>query len=113
MASVELTVEQIVDAARQLADDDRVRLIAALVEKPKGDAARHVLEQLRDQFRMEPKRQQRMSALLAKGNEGKLTPQERAELDELVDEFQQRSLDLAQAVAQSRNHAPRGRSRCS
>ncbi len=42
MASVELTVEQIVDAARQLADHDRVRVIAALVEEPKSDLAQAV-----------------------------------------------------------------------
>lgn len=100
MATVELTFEQIVDAARQLPDEDRLHLIEKLVQHSCGDRTRAALEALRPQFEMPQPAQRRMSALLAKSNAGAITAKEQEELAGLIDDFQQRSLELAEAVSE-------------
>ncbi|MDA1052083.1 MAG: hypothetical protein O3C40_16580 [Planctomycetota bacterium] len=99
MATIQLTLEQIVDAAQQLPDEDRVHLISALVQHSRGKKAREALEELRPRFGMPQPAQRRMSALLAKSNGGTITAKERAELATLIGDFQQRSLELAEAVS--------------
>lgn len=108
MATIELTLEQIVDAAQQLPDGDRLHLISQLVQHSRGDNTHAALEQLRPQFEMPPLAQRRMSALLAKGDAGTITAKERVELTDLIDDFQQRSLELAEAVSERVTGASRG-----
>lgn len=102
MVVVELTREQLCDALRQLPERERIQLIAELLSEtngfPQGDEARKLFKRLRGKYRMSPKDEQRTSDLLAKGNEGTLTAKERRELDALLDESQERMLELALAV---------------
>lgn len=102
MAIVELTREQLCGAVRQLPERERIELIAELLSEtngfPQGDEARKLFKRLRGKYRMSPKDERRTSQLLAKGNEGTLTAKERRELDALLDESQERTLQLALAV---------------
>ena len=59
--------------------------------KRRGQAARR----LRGTFRMPARQRKRMSALLAKGNDGTLTAEESQELNALVDQFERQTLDMA------------------
>ncbi len=99
MATIELTLEQIVDAAQQLKDGERLHLISELVNRNRRKEATKAVEELRPQYEMPRKTQRRMSVLLTRSNEGVITAAERSELATLVDEYQQRSLELAQAVS--------------
>ncbi|MDA1018211.1 MAG: hypothetical protein O3A00_27615 [Planctomycetota bacterium] len=105
MPRVELTFEQISKAASGLSAEDRERLRSILIAEseciPKGDRARQAFDELRDSFRMEPKRERRMSHLLRKSGEKKLTLSERRELDDILDDVNNRMFDLADAVFQS------------
>lgn len=93
MATVELTIEQILTAVRQLSPKELDRLkneigssggppMPGQLSTPKG---------------------KRMSQLLIKGNEGKLTEAESRELDRLVEDFEERTLDMARALKRSSN----------
>lgn len=102
MPTVELTVEQIVDAVRQLPKEDRQHVLAELIadagEIPKGEKALQQFKRLRDDFRMPSRQEQRLSDLLAKGNQGALTKKVQQQLDELLDASHQRTMELAIAV---------------
>ena len=56
---------------------------------------------LRPEHRMTKKQRLRMSALLAKGNAGGLSAEEKKELDNLVEEFEKNTLELARAIAEA------------
>ena len=102
MAVVELTREQLCDAVRQLPQRERIELLAEVLSEtnafPHGDEARKLFKRLRGQYEMSPQDERRTSELLAKTNEGTLTAKERRELDALLDEGQERTLQLALAV---------------
>ncbi|MDA1018337.1 MAG: hypothetical protein O3A00_28265 [Planctomycetota bacterium] len=91
-------------------DEDRLQLITELVRHCRGKKAREALEELRPRFEMPQQAQQRMSALLAKSNVGTITAKERAELATLIDDFQQRSLEMAEAVSDRVTSASRRQS---
>jgi hypothetical protein len=103
MPTVELTVEQIVDAVRQLPEKDRQYVMTRLIsgEIPKGEEAILRFQRLGSQFRMTPKQEQRLSELLAKGGERSLTKSDQRELDVLLDLSHQRTMELALAVMSS------------
>lgn len=106
MATVELTVEQILDAIRQLPESERRRIVAEIEHvSPSGasvsDQMERTVQKLRSRFRMNPADRKRMSELLRKATEGKLTGEESGELDRLVDDFEQRTLEMAEALVEA------------
>ncbi len=101
MATVELTLEQLREAIIQLPEPQRRRLLDDIQRLPSPDAARGMAQQVRGTFRMNAKDRARMSELLEKGNDGKLTAAESKELNSLVDEFEERTLQMARALAKS------------
>ncbi len=101
MATVELTLEQLRDAIIQLPDSQRQRLLEDIERIPAAEDARRMASELRGTFRMNAHNRARMSELLAKGNEGTLSAAESRELNALVDEFEQRTLQMARAVVRS------------
>jgi hypothetical protein len=52
-----------------------------------------------------------MSELLNRGNAGALTTEERVELNRLVDEFEQKTLELAHAIIEAAKLPRPGRAR--
>lgn len=108
MAVVDLTYEQILKAARQLPERQRKELVKSLEASTLAEQARTALRRLRGAYRMGPKKRKHMSVLLQKGNAGTLTADEKAELNCLVDEFQDKSLALARAVAAAVGGGPAG-----
>lgn len=103
--TVELNAGQIVDAFRQLPAKDRQYVIDQLLSDignvPRGEKAIERFDELRDSFRMDSKKERRLSTLLAKSNEGPLAKREQQELDTLLDESQERTLQLTLAVITS------------
>ena len=101
MATVELTVEQLREAIIQLPEPQRQQLLDDIQRMPGADAARRAARDVRGTFRMDAKVRARMSELLEKGNEGKLTTAESKELNSLADQFEERTLQMARALARS------------
>jgi hypothetical protein len=101
MPLIELSLEQILEAVIQLPRQQRDQLVADIQKFPQGEQAREAFADLRSKFTMPAKKQQRISLLQSKANEGTLTAKEQADLDQLVVECEQRTLDLAHAVARS------------
>ncbi|MGH7202168.1 MAG: hypothetical protein ACREJB_16305 [Planctomycetaceae bacterium] len=101
MAMVELTYEQIINAARQLPEDQRRQLAGELQRLPTREEALEASDRLGGQFRLPAAKQKRMSTLLAKGNEGTLNPEESRELDRLIEEYETRRLEFVRAIAGS------------
>jgi len=66
------------------------------------EEARAAAQQMRNTFRMPAHQRKRSEKLLAKGNEGTLTPEESRELDVLVDQFEGKTLKLARELARPR-----------
>jgi hypothetical protein len=100
MATVDLTLEQILDAVEQLSPMERKRLQRELNrwESSNAPASRK---------RMPRRQTKRMSELLLKANAGALTAAEDAELNALVDEFETLTLAAAEAWSQGKNSAER------
>jgi hypothetical protein len=101
MATVELTLEQLRDALLQLSESQRRQLLEDLQRLPTAAEARAAAQHMRSTFRMPALQRKRMSALLAKGNDGTLTAAESRELDALVAQFERQTLDLARALTRS------------
>ena len=95
MATVELTLEQLRDAILQLPEPQRRQLLEDIKRLPTTDEARAAAQRVRGTFRMPARQRKRMSALLAKGNNGTLTAEESRELNALVDQFERKTLDMA------------------
>lgn len=107
MAVVELTPEQITEAVRQLGDDDRLQVLRELIGKPNRDAVLRAADRLRPKFRLPADRQRRLSSLQRKANAGTLKKNERAELDALCDEANQRTLEMARELVSEAAAIPR------
>jgi hypothetical protein len=99
MAAVELTFDQILEAVRRWPPSQRKSLLKAIEALPTSEKARAAAQRLRGKYRMGIKKRQRMSHLLSKGNAGTLTAGERDELDGLVEEFERKTLAMAQTRA--------------
>ncbi|MBI4603303.1 MAG: hypothetical protein HY721_15220 [Planctomycetes bacterium] len=98
MATVELTLEQLLDAVQQLPPPQRKRLIQQMESLPTPAEARRAARRLRGRYRLSASRRKRLSELLLKGNSGALTSRANKELQRLAMEFEQRTLEMAQAV---------------
>ena len=107
MAAMKLSFDEILQAARRLPKTQRDRLVEALAGRPTPEKVRAAARSLRGTYRMDPNRRRRMSSLLHKGNQGKLTADEKTELDHLVGEFQTRTLEMAEALVETCDPASR------
>ena len=101
MATVELTLEQLRDALLQLPESQRQQLWADMTRLCAAEEARVAAQRVRGMFRLPARQRKRMSALLAKGNDGTLTDQESQALDVLVDQFEQQTLAMTRALTRS------------
>jgi hypothetical protein len=99
MPTIQLTFEQVVEAVRQLPEGDRRRLLREVTSPPNPKTVHAAAQRLRKKYQAKPKRQQRMSELLAKGNAGTLTAEEGLELDRLVEDFERRAVAMAEELA--------------
>jgi hypothetical protein len=99
MATVDLTLGQIVDAVRQLPKSQRQFLLEEIAKIPSAEEAHATARRVRGTYRMDARKRKRMSKLLLKGNSGTLTDSESEELDRLVDEFESKALQMARAIA--------------
>ena len=99
MPSIQLTFEQVVEAVRQLPEGDRRRLLSVVSSRPSPAAVRAAANQLRKKHQARPRQQRRMSELLAKGSNGALTADESCELDQLVEDFERRTVAMADELA--------------
>ena len=99
MATVDLTIEQILGAVEQLSPAERQRLQHEMMrfESPTKPA--------QAAKRMPRRRTKRMSELLLKANSGTLTSADDAELNALVDEFESLTLANAEALVHSKDVA--------
>ncbi|HVC92345.1 MAG TPA: hypothetical protein VND64_01580 [Pirellulales bacterium] len=119
MATVDLTLSQIIDAVRQLPAAQRERLLKEIVGLPEPDTARRAAQRIRGTYRLPTAQRRRMSELLVKGNAGTLTAVESDELDHLVDEFERKTLEMAESLAaaakaeKKQNHSSQKRRRSS
>src|SRR5262245_41630884 len=102
MATVELTLKQLREAIVQLPKPQRQKLLAELERTPTADEARDEARRLRPTFRLTARQRERMTELLAKGNEGALTTEESRELDALVDQFEHKTLAMARELTRPR-----------
>jgi hypothetical protein len=96
-----MTLEQVLKAARQLTDEERVELVCRLFGPSGCDERDADLERVRSQFEMPARMQRRMSILVAKSRDRTIRPTERKELDRLVDDFRDRAVAMARAAARS------------
>ena len=101
MATVELTLEQLRDAIIQLPEPQRRQLLEDIQRLPTTEEVRAAAQRMRSTFRTPTRQRKRMSALLAKGNNSKLTAEESRELDVLVDQFERKTLDMACELTRS------------
>jgi hypothetical protein len=97
MATVELTLKQILGAVEQLSPAERKRLQRELTRYESSAKPAHPVKRM-------PRRQaRRMSELLLKANSGALTSAENAELNALVDEFESLTLASAKTLADAKD----------
>lgn len=101
MPTIQLTFEQMVDAVRQLPERDRRRLLSEVAPQSDPERLRETASRLRKKYQASPRKQKRMSDLLAKGSAGELTPQESRELEQLVDDFERRTVAMTEELAAS------------
>ena len=99
MAAVELSLAQLRDALLQLPEPQRRQLLEDLQRLPTSEEVREAARRMGGTFRRPARQRKRMSALLAKSNDGTLTAEESQELDALVDQFEQQTLDMARALS--------------
>ncbi len=95
------TLEQILDAVRHLPESQRAKLLQEIGALPYAEEALVAAQRLRGKYRMSKQKRERMAKLLAKGNAGMQTPAEKAAADELVAEFEQKTLELARALTRT------------
>lgn len=96
MATVDLTLEQILGAVEQLSPAERTRLQREMTRLESST------EPARSATRMPRRKTKRLSELLLKGNSGTLTSDEDVELNALVDEFESLTLANAEAMVRDR-----------
>jgi hypothetical protein len=99
MPTIQLTFDQVVEAVRQLPEGDRRRLLSAVGLPPKGERPRAVAGRLRKKYQAKPKQQKRMSEPLVKGSAGTLTAEENRELNLLVEDYERRTVEMANGLA--------------
>ncbi len=107
MPTITLTVEQLVDAVKQLTPQEWERFERQLTALRRASSD-NGSESLRQQagYKFPARVQRRLSRLLAKQREAELSAAERAELDALLEEYDRRLVEKAEV-----RHALRQRSR--
>lgn len=108
MPTITLTVEQLVDAVKQLTPQEWERFerqIAALRRKRSNNGSDTDSLRRKADYKFPARTQRHLSSLLAKQREEGLSPTERAELDNLLAEYDSRLVEKAEA-----RHALRQRS---
>ncbi len=98
MATSNMTMDQIFQAARRLPESKRRVLLKRLEELPQEDAVLAAANQLRSRYRLAPKQRKRLGVLSAKGKDGTLSTAEWRELAHLVDEMRGNWVEFAKAV---------------
>jgi hypothetical protein len=99
MPTIQLTYEQVVEAVRQLPAGERRRLLSEVTMRPDPKVLQARTARLRKKYQAKPKQQKRMSELLAKGGAGTLTAAESRELDQLVEDYERRTVAMAEELA--------------
>jgi hypothetical protein len=97
----ESTIEQLLGALEQLSPQELMAFEEQFFEmKRQRIAALADEEALQQQiaYRFPKRKKQRVRALLSKSNAGVLTQAEKLELDALIEEFEQKSLEKAEAM---------------
>lgn len=97
MATVDLTLQQILDAVEQLSPAEKKRLQRELDRSEVADKLDVGIKQ------MPRRRARRMSELLLKANAGEFTSKEDTELGALVDDFESLTLENAQALLEGKS----------
>lgn len=95
------TMEQLLDELERLSPQELMEFEEKFFEFKHQRIASLADEKVLQQqvgYRFPKKKKQRMRALLSKNNAGIITQAERLELDELIEEFEQRSLEKAEAM---------------
>lgn len=106
MPTIQLTFEQVVEAVRQLPERDRGRLLREVSPQADPQGLHAAASRLRKKYQASPKKRRRISDLLAKGSAGELTAKESRELDQLVDDFERRTVAMAEELAATCGIAP-------
>jgi hypothetical protein len=99
MANVK--VQDVLDAARQLTPRQRGRVLDELQRMATSDEALKVARRLRGKYKLPPPKQRRLSRLLRKNNEDRLTAAETSELQKLLEECDSRSLAMADELVRT------------
>jgi hypothetical protein len=86
-------------------------LVQDLTGEPARAEARKIARRLRPAFRLSPKKEKRLSLLLAKGNAGTLTASETEEVDALVREVESNMVEYAKEVDSTIKHRGRANGR--
>lgn len=95
------TVEQLLDGIKRLAPQELIEFEEKFFEIKQQRIASLADEKVLQQqiaYRFPEKKKQRMRVLLYKNNAGTITQAEKFELDELIEEFEQKSLEKAEAM---------------
>lgn len=95
------TVQHVLDAARQLTPRQRERVIDELQRMASREEAIKAARRLRRKYRLPPAERKRLSDLLQRNAEGLLTADEHRELETFVDEYEQRSLAMAEELVRT------------
>ena len=101
MPTVELDLTQLANAAQQLSASELRAFLRELSKVSRTQFGQQREERaLRSAVtsRLPVRKQRQLSALVNKGKAGDLTPEGRAQLDALIDEVEQRTLEGAEAM---------------
>lgn len=101
-----MTVQEVLDAARQLTPEQRERVIDELQRMATRDEAIKAAGRLRHKFKLSAAEQKRLSSLLQKNAEGLLSPEEQSELEKSIDEYERRSLAMAEELVRTVGPSP-------
>lgn len=98
---ITFTVEQLLDGIKKLSPQELMEFEEKFFEIKQQRIASLADEKILKQqiaYRFPKKKKRRMRNLLSKNNAGTITQVERLELDELIEEFEQKSLEKAEAM---------------
>ncbi len=98
MDTVAPSFHQILETVKQLPAGQRQKLVDEIQNLPPSRPSPATIRRVRAALRMGPKKRKRMSILLQKGNAGTLSVLEKKELNQLVEEFEQKTLEMAQEL---------------
>lgn len=105
MPHVELTFDQLREAVRRLPASQKEEILEDVVNDSLPAGVVKLARKLRHKHRLTPRQQQRMNRLVAKRNEGTLSPEEQSELNDFVDEIDRRMVAMAEEMLRSNRSA--------